>query len=324
MERPMTRRLTFLLALVMTLSSVQGDAFAAKKKRRKKKEPKVEEVQPPASEPAQQTPDVEIEVNPDEKPADPVPAVPEVPSVPEEPTVEVVAPEDPSDKKLVLGEQRVSWKDIVVVKRKPFLKASRLELRPMWGITLNDNMIQHQVFNGQLTFWLTDVLGVGVEGQYFIKRLLEPYDIIGRQYRRLPTLNHYNWGGAVNFHYVPVYAKFAMLNRYIVHWELIATAGVGVTQSEIEPRNPALPTWTNILITPNVGLTSRVFLTRWLTLDLSVKDYIFVDKFEDVNRTIADVEDAKANADSRIINHIMFLAGISFWIPPSFKYTTFR
>jgi hypothetical protein len=140
----------------------------------------------------------------------------------------------------------------------------------------------------------------------------------------LPTLNQYNFGGAVNFHYVPIYAKFAMLNRYIVHWEIIFTAGVGFTQSQVLPRNPALPDWKNFLVTPNVGLTSRVFLTRWLTLDLGVKDYIFVDKFEDVERMIADVDDAKANADSRLINHIMFLAGISFWIPPSFKYTTFR
>jgi outer membrane beta-barrel protein len=328
------RRLSLVLALLFVGGAFEApDVWAEKPKKRRKKrekaEPKVEEVTPPDPQPAadQPTPEVEIEVSPDQPPPGDVPAEPpaeELDITPPEAAAEAEKPADPAEKKLELGVQRVSWKDIVVVKRKPFLKMSRLELKPSIGITLNDNMIQHYMGNAALTYWLTDVLGVGVEGQYFQQQLLEPYDLIGRQYRRLPTLNKYNWGGALNFHYVPIYAKFAMFNRAIVHWEIIFTAGVGVTQSEVLPRNPALPGWTNILITPNIGLTSRVFLTRWLTLDLGVKDYIFVDKFEDVMRTTANIEDAKDNADSRLINHIMFTAGITFWIPPGFKYTTFR
>ncbi len=33
---------------------------------------------------------------------------------------------------------------------------------------------------------------------------------------------------------------------------------------------------------------------------------------------------AQANADSALINNIMFQIGISFWVPTSFEYTTFR
>lgn len=224
-----------------------------------------------------------------------------------------------------LGENRGSWQDIVVVIRKPFLKMNRMELVPSWGMTLNDNMIRHYVLDGQFNYWLTDVLAVGLEGQYLVKDFLETFDLVARQDRRLPTINKYNWGAALNFHYVPIYAKFAVFNKNIVHLETFFTAGVGVTETEIVPRDPALPGWTNMLITPNIGITMRTFLTRWITLNLAVKDYIFLDKYEAVDRTAdQSLDQAKDNADSKLVNHIMFQAGLSFFFPTSFRYTTFR
>src|SRR6476659_9654597 len=50
-----------------------------------------------------------------------------------------------------------SWEDIVVVPRKAFLKGGRLELAPFTGITLNDVLIRHYTFGGDLNFYLTDV-----------------------------------------------------------------------------------------------------------------------------------------------------------------------
>jgi outer membrane beta-barrel protein len=230
---------------------------------------------------------------------------------------------------LRLGETRASWQDIVVVIRKPFLKMNRLELVPAVGSTLNDNMIRHYEFNGQINYWLTDVLAVGLEGQVFVKDFLETYDLVARQQRRLPTLNKYNFGGSLNFHYVPIYAKFSVLNNKLVHMEGFFTAGVGVTQTEVIPRDPALPSWTNTLITPNVGFTLRVFLTDWLTLNLGFKDYIFIDKYEAVDRSAdpacaVSVDCSRDQADGKLINHVMFSAGLSFWFPTSFRYTTFR
>jgi outer membrane beta-barrel protein len=229
------------------------------------------------------------------------------------------------DKDLQLGDTRKSWADIVVVIRKPFLKMNRLELVPAVGTTLNDNMIRHYEFNGQLNYWLTDVLAVGVEGQLFVKDFLETYDLVARQQRRLPTLNKYNFGGALNFHYVPIYAKFSVLNHKIVHMEGFFTAGVGLTQTEVIPRDPALPSWTNNLITPNVGFTLRVFLTDWVTLNLGFKDYIFIDQYEAVDRSPTEsLAESMDGADGKLINHVMFSAGLSFWFPTSFRYTTFR
>ena len=220
--------------------------------------------------------------------------------------------------------EAVSWQDLVVVVRKPFLKVSRIELQPNFGITMNDNIIRHYQFTGAVNYFLTDVLAVGVEGQYYVKSLREPFDLVARQARRLPTVNQYNFGAALNFHYVPIYGKFAVLDKHIISWETALTAGVGFTQSEVIPRDPALQSFKNNLITPNVGASMRFFISRFLTVNAGIRDYVFVDKFESVNRTEPNGEIAKNNADSALVNNIMFQAGVSFWFPMSFEYTTFR
>lgn len=221
----------------------------------------------------------------------------------------------------------LSWKDIVVVIRKPFLKIRRTELNPFVATTMNDNMIRHEAIGGEFAYWLTDVLSVGVEGQYYVHSFAEPFDLIARQARRLPTVNQYNWSTALDFHYVPVYGKFAVLDRKVVTWEAYFTAGIGVGQSEVVPRDKAFPGFTNLLIQPNVGASMRFFLAKWLTVNFGVRDYLFLDKFEPTNRSLmtnATAADAQAHADSAFVNNIMFQIGLSFWLPTSFDYTTFR
>jgi outer membrane beta-barrel protein len=309
--------------------ATSGPAFADSKKDKKKdkkdkpadtKKDQKDTTTPPK--PDEPQPEIEIDINPNE------PTTPTTPpgvtdSISDSGSSEATVKAE-KDKDIKLGETLASWQDVVVVMRKPFLKMNRLELIPSWGVTLNDNMIRHIEFNGMVNYWLTDVLAVGVEGQIFAHTFLEPYDLVARDYRRLPTLNQYNFGAALDFHYTPIYAKFAVLNKFIVHWETMFTAGVGFVQSQVLPRDPALPGWNNFLISPNIGVTARVFITDFITLNLAVKDYIFVDKYESTMRMTADVEDAKRNATSQLINNIMFSVGLSFWVPPVFHYTTFR
>ena len=221
----------------------------------------------------------------------------------------------------------LSWKDILVVVRKPFLKARRTELLPLFGTTMNDNMVRHYSLGGELSYYLTDVLAIGVEGQYYIHSFREPFDLVARQARRLPTVNQYNWSAALNFHYVPVYGKFAVLDKKLVTWEVYFTAGIGAGQSEVVPRDTKFPGFTNLLIMPNVGASMRFFLAKWLTVSLGIRDYIFYDKFEPTDRSPtmnATADQAKDNSTGSLINNVMFQVGVSFWLPTSFEYTTFR
>jgi len=227
----------------------------------------------------------------------------------------------------VVKKTPLSWKDILVVVRKPFLKVRRTELNPFTSVKMNDNMITHYGIGGEFAYYLTDVLAIGVEGQYFVHQFNEPFDLVARQARRLPTVNQYNWSAALNFHYVPVYGKFAVLDHKLVAWEVFFTGGIGAGQSEVIPRDTKFPGFTNILIEPNVGASMRFFVAKWLTVNLGIRDYMFIDKFEPTDRSPTmntTASEAKDNADSAFINNIMFQIGVSFWLPTTFEYTTFR
>lgn len=225
----------------------------------------------------------------------------------------------------VRASTTLSWQDIVVVPRKRFLKGGRFELAPFTGMSVNDILVRHYVFGVDLNFFLTNVLWVGLQGNYYIKSLTEQQSLLGLQYNRIPTLNRYLYGGALNFGYVPFYGKFALVNKGIIHWEIYASAGVGVTQTEIIPRTPGDATFNNLSLTPNVAIGGRFFLFDWLTLNYAIRDYVIIDKFEPANRMPDETPaQLKARADGAMVHNIMFYAGVGIYLPTKFSYKTPR
>ncbi len=218
-----------------------------------------------------------------------------------------------------------SWQDIVVVPRKAFLKGGRLELAPFTGISINDNLIRHYAFGADINYFLSDVLWIGAQGEYFIKAFTEREDLIGLQYNRIPTMNRYLYGAAFNLGYVPVYGKFALVNKSIIPWEIFASGGVGWTRSQIIPRNPGDLGWNNDLLTANVALGTRFFLFDWMTVNFTFRDYIMADKFEPTTRNPNDsVDMVKSQAESKIVQNVMFYAGVGMYLPAKFQYKSPR
>ena len=221
-----------------------------------------------------------------------------------------------------------SWADIVVVPRKAFLKGGRFEFQPFTGITVNDSLIRHFVLGVDLNYFLTDVFWIGLQGQYFIHQLTNQEELVGSEYNRAPTLNQYLYGGALNFGYVPIYGKFALFNRSILSWEIWASAGVGVTFTKVIPRDPANDAlaFQNTDITPNVGIGSRFFLLDWLSVNFALRDYLIPDKFEPLpdGGTITTSAQAKAQAQSELVQNVMFYVGVGLYLPTKFQYKTPR
>lgn len=227
----------------------------------------------------------------------------------------------------VKASSTLTWQDIIVIPRKRFLKGGRFELAPFTGMSVNDILVQHFVFGVDLNYFLTDALSLGVQGSYYIKHLTDREADIGLQYDRIPTLNRYLWNGSVNFGYVPAYGKFAWFNRSILHWEILASAGVGLTQTEIIPRDIALAAFQTRAITPNFGLGARFFMFDWLTVNFTIRDYVIPDKFEPLSRSAtmyASASDAQGHAESKWVNNVMFYLGVGVFLPTGFQYKTPR
>ncbi len=224
----------------------------------------------------------------------------------------------------------LSWQDIVVVPRKRFIKSGRLEIAPIAGITVNDNLIRHYMFAADLNYFLTDALWVGLQGQYFVKQLSSQAELVGLQFNRISTLNRYLYGGQFNMGYVPVYGKFALFNRSIIHWEIWALGGIGVTMTENISRDPAdqdSKAFKNTALTPSFGIGSRFFLTDWLTVNFALRDYLIIDKYEPLPEggvACSDSVDCKNKAPGVVVNNFVAYLGVGMYLPTKFSYKTPR
>jgi outer membrane beta-barrel protein len=203
-----------------------------------------------------------------------------------------------------------------------------LELAPFTGITLNDPLIRHYSFGGDLNYYITDVLSIGAEGQYFIKELSERESLVGLQYYLVPTLNKLKYHYALAFGYVPGYGKFGLFNKWIVHWDLTFALGIGMIRTEIIPRAFGDQSFTNNDIVGHVGVGVRLFVLDWLTLSVTFRDYMYNDVFEYKSRApgddIATVKKDSQNSQSQFVQNIMMFFSIGLYVPPSFSYRTPR
>lgn len=213
--------------------------------------------------------------------------------------------------------------DIVVVERRAFLKSGRLELQPLTGVSVNDTLIRHWGFGGELNYFLSEVFAVGLQGMYFVKERTEREGLIGLQYNRIATLNKYLWTAALNFSYLPVYGKFTLFNSHIFHWEGFISGGVGMTQTEIIPRRAGDDTFKTNAITANLGAGARLYVWDWLTLNVAIRDYVFNDKFEPTVRAPGQAA-STLRPDSQFVHNAMLYIGVGFYLPPSFSYRTPR
>ena len=76
-----------------------------------------------------------------------------------------------------------------------------------------------------------------------------------------------------------------------------------------------------------MALGTRFFLFDWLTVNYMFRDYIILDKYEPLNRSAsmyASASEAKAHADSKLVNNIMFYLGVGVFLPTGFQYKTPR
>ena len=219
-----------------------------------------------------------------------------------------------------------SWKDIVVIPRKTFLKRGRVELKPIFSMTINDNLIQHYAVGGEVNYFLTDILSIGVSGLYYFKNVLDSEFATRYHLGRVPSLNKYIYSAGAHFSYVPVYGKFAIFNNQIIHFEGFVSGGFGISGTEVIPRDYRNEPFTNAasltFLLPELG--ARFFLTKWMAVNFSYRNHLVLDKFESSPRDDREAAVAKEKADSRLIANMMFNMGVSFFFPMDFKYTTFR
>lgn len=190
-------------------------------------------------------------------------------------------------------------RQIHVYQRKPFMRNLRLEITPIFGVAINETLTTQLAGGGAMSFHITDEISIG--GSYF-KAFHEKnsgFDEVEDSFGVFPEKKFRDWYAGGHVSYVPVYGKFILFGAAIVHFDAYLVGGAGVM------RTYSVGSEGNNRISWNLGIGGRLFVTEWLTLNLELRDYMYIEEFK---------------AGSSFMNNVTMHAGISIFAPFSYGY----
>ena len=237
------------------------------------------------------------------------------------------------DEKLITVTQRQSF--LNVYKDDEGKTVRRFEIQPVFALSINDPFVKHYAVGAELDFWITNRFAIGVTGAGFFGRKTPAYDRIRYQTSLLLTANEVLWEASGTLLYEMMYGKVALFNRFLLHWEAYIQGGGGVISTRVLPRYEAIhEPFTNYRGQGNFAIGSRFYVSglKWMSFNFSVRNFVYSDKYEPPNRTpkeaagagVFSAKGAKAQSVNKLTFNSLLYIGVSFYIPPTFQYSTRR
>lgn len=200
-----------------------------------------------------------------------------------------------SEKAVEVREDRIKS-----VQRKDFLKRQRWELTPTLALSLNDAFYQKMGGGAAVAFHPADSLGLEVQGIFVGTVQTDMVGFFQQANQALPKVSNLSYWIMGNLLWSPLYGKLSFVTDDIVHFDAYLIAGFGMAKTE-----------TGLKFATNFGIGLRYFLTSWLVLKIEVRDLFYTEIFH---------LDVQGTDFSDIQNHVMFSAGVSFFLPVDFEY----
>lgn len=204
-----------------------------------------------------------------------------------------------------------------VFQLKSITKKRRHELTPQFSVSLNDSFVQTLMVGGSYNFHITEAFGFEVNGGYAFtfdsaavndlrggNRFLtkngeqfnnsQPSIIVKPQVSKLVglVLGHFVWS--------PLVGKFSV-GQAIFDFDIFLIGGAGAIFTN---RGAVLPA-------ASFGFGFRVFLAKWFTMRLDIKDAIFGQNF-----TVGS-----GNEVATLTHNLFFSIGFGFVLPTEPVYT---
>lgn len=216
--------------------------------------------------------------------------------------------------------------EIYAVQQIYALRDGRFEINPYYGQTMNDQFVSHPAFGLAVNYYLTNVIGVGINGNIYGNSTSDFNLQTSRAARIGQPITEYQWNANANFTYVPAYGKFAGFSDFIFHYDFYVVGGVGAISTRpiavVDPDNRTFDYEPKVSF--NVGGGLRIFFNRWFAVMAEVRDYIFFDNLENpsVGQTVAQAQDPATwlSPDSSFTNNVAAQLGVSVFLPFSWEY----
>jgi outer membrane beta-barrel protein len=226
-----------------------------------------------------------------------------------------------------LAREKESIEKIYAVQRMYVLRNGRFELAPSLAQTFNDQYVSHPSLGAGLNYWITNVLAVGVNLLWYqgIESEQKLTFSIRRSTRLAVPITEYQLGAHLNFTYVPIYGKFEMFNDSIFQWDAYLIGGVGMLRTRpVAVIDPAVRTFDfQWRVAFNAGIGLRVFVTKWLSIFGELRDYLYMEKLENLEVSLSQRGEPSTWTDqnSKLTNNVTVSLGFSMFFPFTFSYS---
>jgi outer membrane beta-barrel protein len=175
------------------------------------------------------------------------------------------------------------------VQKREFLKRLRVDVSLWGGFVAADLTSTSYAFGGALAWWLTEDLGVeaSLVVTHVDLRIERPLSDLFGGATFTPGLAYTIVG---NFLWSPIHLKVRATDHAILHGDVVFALGAGDTINDSVQG-----------ATFDVGIGLKLYPTRWLAIRFDLRDYLMVQEAVGVQR---------------IVNNVVGLAGVSFFLPP--------
>jgi outer membrane beta-barrel protein len=197
-------------------------------------------------------------------------------------------------KKAEVADQQL----IRVLQRRPFLRKKRYEFSPEMSSLINDSLVGGVSIGGRVAYHLSEIVAVSIGGAATLSSETALFEQVIEDYAVFPEVSKVLWRANADYQYAFLYGKFALLNRWIIAWDTVASLGLGALQTELAIH----PTFT-------AGIGQRFFMTKWFTVNVGIKDFMYLEDYA---------------AGGELVNHLVVTGGVSFFFPTFFTYRTLR
>ncbi len=206
-----------------------------------------------------------------------------------------------ASKNVDVGTGKTLQERIRAVSRRSFLKTGRFELTPHSGFSLSDPFIRSWVAGARGSWHFTEefALDFGGAGAFFQQQLdifrvlnVEPDDVtesIDAAFGQNTLVGYAD----VGITFSPFYGKVALASELVGHFDIFLSAGAAAVVDGAG-FYPGL----------ELGLGSRLYLTRWLAARVDVRNYAY----------------ATFGNTVEIANLVMLNFGLAFYFPLEFDY----
>ena len=189
---------------------------------------------------------------------------------------------------------------IRAVSRRSFLKAGRFELAPHAGFTANDPFYRSWAFGARGAWHFNEEFALDFGGAWApLQQPLDNFRVwnVDIEDVDLPPGSSLLAYGDIGVTYSPFYGKVALASEVVGHFDTFVSAGLGavVDTGAAVGVHPAF----------EIGLGSRIYLTRWLVARVDVRDYLYP---------------VDLGGELAVGNLLLLNFGVGFYFPFDFDY----